>query len=1155
MKILETENGFVHLHVHSEYSLLDGACRIKKLVKKVKELGQTAIAVTDHGVMYGAVDFYREALAAGIKPIIGCEVYVAPRTRFDKEAKLDSRPFHLILLCKNNKGYQNLIKLVSLSYTEGFYSKPRVDLEILEKYSDGLICLSGCIAGEIAKKLINREYESAKKAALNYERIYGKGNYYLEVQNHGIKDEIEIIPMLKKLSIETGIPLAATNDSHYIEKSDAETQNILMCIQLKKTIYEPNKLKFPTDEFYIKSTKQMYELFGDMPEAVINTFDIAKQCNVSFEFGVIRLPEFKTDGERDNISFFKNLCFSGFIEKYNEPINKSIRERLNYEIKIIVEMGYTDYFLIVWDFIRYAKENNIPVGPGRGSGAGSLCAYCIGITGIDPIKYNLLFERFLNPERVGMPDFDIDFCIEGRQQVIDYVVNKYGSERVSQIIAFDTLKARAAVKDTGRALGLSVKFRNDISSLIPKDLNITIEKAIEKNDDLKQLYDTNPTAHKLIDESIKLEGMPRNDSIHAAGVVISSVPITDIVPVKTSGNAVVTQYTMSALENLGLLKMDFLGLRNLTVIKHCVEQIQRYENNFNINKISVNDKDVYKMMSLGKTTGVFQFESDGMRRVLIQLKPENLEDLIAIISLYRPGPSESIPKYIFNKHNPDKITYKHPVLKNILNVTYGCMVYQEQVMEICRVAAGYSYGRADLVRRAMAKKKHDVMEKERNIFLYGNKNDDGTTECCGAIANGINEKTANEIFDEMSGFASYAFNKSHAAAYAYLSYQTAYLKCHYMKEYMAALMSSVLGNTDKLSEYVEECRQNEIKILRPDINKSYAEFTAEENGIRYGLLAIKNIGKGIILSIIEEREKNGVFQSLDNFCERTSELNISKIIVENLIKSGSFDNLGANRREMISNYEYIMDSYSHFTRKNIEGQMNLFPDGNNRIHQKFKFKSQEEYKYNDLLEFEKLSTGMYISGHPLDEFRIYTKLMKLNSISKIKNNKYLNKTVEEKIIGVLDDITIHYTSTGKKMAFLNIQDITGQISCTLFPEAYNLYKNKLQIGDILYIYGKISNKEAFETSIICNNLYSKSEFKNIAESKRLCIKLNGTQKEVALKIIKAAENYPGNISLCFYLNDLKKIIKPKNVKGVKICSELISILEEVVSGDNIGLID
>lgn len=1148
-------NSFVHLHVHSEYSLLDGACRIKELVRKVKELGQTAIAVTDHGVMYGAVDFYREAKAVGIKPIIGCEVYVAPRTRFDKEMKLDSRPYHLVLLCENNQGYKNLIKLVSLGYTEGFYSKPRVDIELLEKYSEGLICLSGCIGGEVARKLINRDYEGAKETALKYSEIFGRENYYIEIQNHGIKEQIEILPQLYKISRETGIPLAATNDSHYINKYDAETQNILMCIQLKKTIFEPNSLKFPTDEFYIKSTVEMAELFKEVPEAVTNTAKIANRCNVEFEFGVIRLPKFTVDGVDDNVRYFKQLCVLGLKEKYGNNITESIKERLKYELRVIIKMGYTDYFLIVWDFIRYAKESDIPVGPGRGSGAGSLCAYCIGITGIDPIKYNLLFERFLNPERVSMPDFDIDFCIEGRQQVIDYVVEKYGSDRVSQIIAFDTLKARAAVKDTGRTLGLSVKFRNDVSSLIPRDLNITIKKALEKNDDLKQLYDTNPSAHRLIDESMKIEGMPRNDSIHAAGVVISAIPVTELVPVKKSGDAVVTQYTMSGLESLGLLKMDFLGLRNLTVIKHCVEQLKRKMPDFDINKISVDDRQVYEMMSQGKTTGVFQFESDGMRRVLSQLKPENLEDLIAVISLYRPGPSDSIPKYISNKHNPKNIKYKHPLLENILDVTYGCMVYQEQVMEICRIIAGYSYGRADLVRRAMAKKKHDVMKKERQIFVYGSKDEDSSVDCCGAVASGVSEKIANEIFDEMSGFASYAFNKSHAAAYAYLSYQTAYLKCHYTKEYMAALMSSVLGNTDKLSEYAEECRKNEITILRPDINRSYAGFTAEEDGIRYGLLAIKSIGKGIIENIIAQRSAGGNFTSLENFCERTAKINISRIIVENLIKSGSFDGLGQNRREMVSEYEYLMDSYSDFSRRNIEGQMNLFPDNNASKMPKFKSERREEYRYADLLEFEKLATGMYISGHPLEEYELIAGLMKLKGISDIKQFGAKYKKSELKFLGVVDDITVHYTSNGKKMAFVDVQDRVGMISCTLFPETYELYKSKLEYGKIIYICGKISSKDNYDYSILCNHIYSEDEFRDIYNAKRLCIKLLGNKTEKTSKIIEITNKYLGKTQLCFYLMDIHKFVKPKSAYGVKICRELIMEIESVVSEKDIGLID
>lgn len=1059
MKILEN-NSFVHLHVHSEYSLLDGACRLKELVRHVKSLGQTAVAVTDHGVMYGAVDFYKEAKEQGIKPIIGCEVYVAPRTRFDKEMNLDSKPYHLVLLCRNNKGYENLVKLVSLGFTEGFYNKPRVDTELLRKHSEGLICLSGCLAGEVARKLANGEYEAAKNTALLYRDIFGEDNYFLEIQNHGIREQLEILPQLLRLSRETGIRLAATNDAHYIEKKDAETQNILLCIQLKKTIFDSNPMKFPTEEFYLKSTEEMTELFKDFPDAVTNTAKIAERCNVEFEFGVIKLPEFKTESSDDNVSYFKKLCVMGLKKRYGDAITEEIKGRLKYELETIIKMGYTDYFLIVWDFIKYAREHDIPVGPGRGSGAGSLCAYCIGITGIDPIKYNLLFERFLNPERVSMPDFDIDFCIEGRQQVIDYVVRKYGEDKVSQIIAFDTLKARAAVKDTGRVLGLSVKFRNDVSSLIPRDLKMTISKALEQSSDLRELYDTNPSAHRLLDESMKLEGMPRNDSIHAAGVVISSVPITDIVPVKKSGDAVVTQYTMTGLEALGLLKMDFLGLRNLTVIKHCTDQIRKTNPGFDINEIPVNDSEVFRMMSKGHTTGVFQFESDGMRRVLSQLKPESLEDLIAVISLYRPGPSESIPKYISNKHNPENVKYKHPLLENILDVTYGCMVYQEQVMEICRVVGGYSYGRADLVRRAMAKKKHDVMEKERQVFVEG------------AVKNGVSEVVANDIFDEMSSFASYAFNKSHAAAYAYLSYQTAYLKCHYLKEYMAALMSSVFGNTDKLSEYVEECRQNGIEILKPSINRSFSDFVAEKDGIRYGLLAIKGLGKGAINAIISGRELSGDYLSLENFCQRTADMNISRMVVENLIKSGCFDGLGSNRREMMSEYEYFMDSYSSASRSSIEGQMNLFPDAMSSEKSGRKAVRCEEFSYTDMLEFEKLATGMYISGHPIGKHRIYADLLKLPVISVIK--KYdggKNKNDEFGFIGVIDDITVHYTSTGRKMVFADVQDMTGAVSCTVFPDVYEAYKSKIDHGKIVYIRGRVSPKDDYELSVILSLIH------------------------------------------------------------------------------------
>ncbi|MGN0622210.1 MAG: DNA polymerase III subunit alpha [Porcipelethomonas sp.] len=1158
MEKIRDKKSFVHLHVHSEYSLLDGACRIDRLVEKAADLGQTAISITDHGVMCGAVEFYSKAKSAGIKPIIGCEVYVAPRTRHDKDQRFDSKPYHLVLLCKNNEGYRNLIKLVSAGFTEGFYSKPRVDEELLRKYSGGLICLSACLAGEIPRRLSENNYEEALKTAIRYKNIFGDGNFYIEIQDHGIEEQKRILPGLCRISKEADIPLAATNDVHYIEKSDAEIQNILLCIQIKKTIYEPNPMKFPTEEFYLKSTEEMYSLFPGLPEAVANTSEIAEKCNVELEFGVIRLPEFKIDGVADNEIFFRKICFDGLHRKYGEYPADEITERMNYELNVISGMGYVDYFLIVWDFVKYAKDNGIPVGPGRGSGAGSICAYCIGITDIDPVKYNLLFERFLNPERVSMPDFDIDFCIEGRQQVIDYVVRRYGEERVSQIIAFDTLKARAAVRDVGRVIGLDNKFRNDIAVMIPKELNITISQAIDKNPDLKEIYSSNHSARRLLDLAMRVEGMPRNDTVHAAGVVISSSDITDLVPVKLSGNSVVTQYTAVSLESLGLLKMDFLGLRNLTLIRNCVNEIHKTDPSFDIDNIPIEDKAVFEMMADGKTTGVFQFESAGMRRVLNKLRPENLEDLIAVISLYRPGPSESIPKYIENKHNPENISYKHPLLKPILEVTYGCIVYQEQVMEICRALAGYSYGRADLVRRAMAKKKHDVMQKERSSFVYGDENPNGKNICCGAVAKGVSEQTANEIFDEMSGFASYAFNKSHAAAYAYLSYQTAYLKCHYFREYMAALMSSVVGSTDKLAEYVEECRLNGVEILRPDINRSSWDFRVENGNIRYGLLAVKSLGLGVIKEIICERSNNGEYYSLQNFCERTSNISLSRMSVEHLIKAGAFDGLGANRRQMVKNYEYLMDCAHDHSKRNIEGQLDLFSEQPENRSTEFRFKPEEEYRYADILCFEKYATGMYISGHPLEPYMNYIRLMKISDsamLTEAFENRNLQKNSDVKFVGSVDDISVKYTSTGKKMAFVNLQDKCGSMNIILFPDVYKKYEKTLEYGSVICVIGKISVRSAADFAIICDNILDSEEFLHLVSLKRLCIKINASEKDKFERINNILKKFPGKCKVCFYITDRKAFVRPRNLSGINLNDEFVKCLICETGYDGIGLID
>ena len=1151
-------DSFVHLHVHSEYSLLDGACRIKQLIKRVKELGQKAVAVTDHGCMYGAVEFYNEAKNEGIKPVIGCEVYVAPRRRFDKENKIDSHPYHLILLCESNEGYNNLIKLVSYGYTEGFYNKPRVDEELLRRYSKGLICMSACLAGEVPRKLSSGDYIGAKETALRYNDIFGKGNYYIEVQDHGIREQKSILPLLYRLSKETGIPLAVTNDAHYINKSDAEMQNVLLCIQTKKTINEPNQMAFETDEFYIKSTEEMYELFKAMPEAVSNTAEIAERCNVEFEFGNIKLPKFTMPGVENNTAYFEKLCYDGLHNKYGENPSDDITDRMNYEISIITQMGYVDYFLIVWDFIRYAHENNIPVGPGRGSGAGSICAYCIGITGIDPIKYNLLFERFLNPERVSMPDFDIDFCIEGRQHVIDYVVRKYGQDNVAQIIAFDTLKARAAIRDVGRVMGLSYQTCDKAAKMIPHTPGMTIEKAMAVNDDLKELYDKDSETHRLIDMALRIEGMPRNDSTHAAGIVIARAAVSDFVPVKRSvdGYSVVTQYTMTVLESLGLLKMDFLGLRNLTVIRDCVNEIHKTEPDFDVNRIPIDDMKVFNMMSAGRTTGVFQFESTGMRQVLSRLMPESIEDLIAVISLYRPGPAESIPKYIANKHDPGKITYKHPLLENILDVTYGCMVYQEQVMEICRTLAGYSYGRADLVRRAMAKKKHDVMEKERHSFIYGEKNSDGSINCIGAVANGVSEETANEIFDEMTGFASYAFNKSHAAAYAYLAYQTAYLKCHYFKEYMAALMTSVLSMTSKLMEYIEECEQNGVKVKKPDINASGEGFTVTDDGIHFGLLAIKNLGKGVIQSMIRERRENGRYLSIQNFCERTVNSGINKRAVESLIKSGALDGLGCNRRQMLKNADMLIDMYSEQARSNIEGQMDLF-GGTSSQSVEIQLEPEEEYSPKELLLMEKEVTGMYMSGHPLMQYSMYIKLMHMKSFSDIQEgieNDSLKDGAELKILCQLQSMKLHYTKKGDKMCFIAVDDMSGSSECVIFPKLFEACRSKLIIDEIIYITGKLSVKDE-SYSIICDSLFSEKEFIAIVSCKRLCIKLSGKELHKLQQFYSLASVFPGNTKVCFYVTDARKYIMPKKPIEIRICDEFMRKISNIFPFESTGLID
>ncbi len=1056
---------FVHLHLHTEYSLLDGCCRIDRLIDAVAARGQKSVAITDHGVMYGAIDFYKAAKKKGIKPIIGCEVYVAPRTRFDKQKPLDSDYSHLVLLCKDEVGYKNLIKMVSLGFTEGFYSKPRVDRELLLKYHEGLIALSACLAGEIPKALVSNDYKTALETALWYKEIFGAENYFLEIQNHGIKEQQYIIPLISKLSKETGIPLVATNDVHYIEKDDTLMHKVLLCIQTGTKINDKIPIEFPTDEFYLKTAEEMAEVFPDMPEALENSVKIAQRCNVEFEFGKIKLPFYDTGGQ-DHFEYFKHKCYDGLYRHFGKAPEKNVVDRLEYELSVINRMGYVDYYLIVADFVNYAKNNGIPVGPGRGSGAGSLAAYCIGITGIDPIKYELLFERFLNPERVSMPDFDIDFCYVNREKVIDYVIEKYGSDHVAQIVTFGTMAARAAVRDVGRAMDIPYSVCDKTAKLIPQSIGMTLEHALSGSSELRKLYETDLQIKELLDMAMKVEGMPRHASTHAAGVVISDRPVSDYVPLAVNDESVVTQFTMTALDELGLLKMDFLGLRNLTVIADTEAQIRKYEPDFCADNIPMDDSETFEMMGKGLTDGVFQFESDGMKNVLRQFGPENIEDLIAIISLYRPGPMDSIPKYIHNRHNPKDVTYDTPALEPILRVTYGCIVYQEQVMQVFRSLAGYSLGRADIVRRAMAKKKHDVMRRERTAFIYGEKDEKGNVVCEGAVNRGVSEEAAEKIFDDMSAFSSYAFNKSHAAAYAVVAYRTAYLKCHYPREYFAALLTSVLDSAGKISQYTAECKRMGIKVLPPDVNESSENFTACKDGIRFGLCAIKNLGIGLISKFISERDMNGRYTSLYDFCRRNSGRELNRRAIEGLIKSGAMDKLADNRRQMLFNIDAIISVVEEERRFGSEDQLGLFGDDERT---EPVLEKVEEMPLPELLAMEKEATGLYLSGHPLDAYAGFIKSRGLTRIGDIDAKGYHDgKRVS--VAGVLSDLKVKQLKNNNIIAYTSVEDVSGQIDITLFSSAYSKYREHLTAGSIVIIHGKVSDREDRDTELVCDGV-------------------------------------------------------------------------------------
>ena len=1066
---------FAHLHVHTEFSLLDGSNKIKEYVSRVKELGMNSAAITDHGVMYGVIDFYREAKKQGINPILGCEVYVAPNSRFDREITGgDDRYYHLVLLAENEEGYANLTKIVSKGFVEGYYYKPRVDKELLRKYHKGIIALSACLAGEVARFLTKGLYEEAKKTALEYQEIFGEGNFFLELQDHGIPEQGLVNQQLFKMSEETGIELVATNDIHYTYAEDAKPHDILLCIQTGKKLSDENRMRYDGGQYYVKSEEEMLRLFPYAKQALENTQKIADRCHVEIEFGVTKLPKYDVPDGYTSWEYLQKLCYEGLEKRYGDP-SEELKNRLSYELETIHQMGYVDYFLIVWDFIKYAKDHGISVGPGRGSAAGSIVSYCLEITTIDPIRYQLLFERFLNPERVSMPDIDVDFCYERRQEVIDYVTRKYGKDCVAQIVTFGTLAARGVIRDVGRVMDLPYAYVDSISKMIPQELGITIDKALKMNPDLKKLYDTDETVTNLIDMAKRLEGLPRHCSMHAAGVVICQKPVDEYVPLsRAADGTITTQFIMTTLEELGLLKMDFLGLRTLTVIQNAVLLARRKQPELNINQIDYNDQKVLDYIGTGKTDGVFQLESAGMKGFMKELKPHNLEDVIAGISLYRPGPMDFIPQYIRGKNDSSSITYDCPQLEPILAPTYGCIVYQEQVMQIVRDLAGYSLGRSDLLRRAMSKKKAAVMEKERKIFIYG----DEETGVPGCIKNGIDEQTANKIYDEMSDFAKYAFNKSHAAAYAVVSYQTAWLKYYFPVEYMAALMTSVIDNPSKVSEYIYACRQMNIKILPPDINKGEANFSVDGGDIRYGLAAIKSIGRPVIKAIVEDREELGLFQNLEDFITRLSAKNIlNKRTIENLIKAGALDTLGGTRKQFMSIYVQIVDHVTQEKKNSMVGQMTLFDLVSEDQKEEFQIRMPDvgEYSKETLLAFEKEVLGIYVSGHPLEAYEEKWK----KSISATTADFQLDEETghtkvhdgaKEIIGGMITEKTIKHTKTNQMMAFITVEDLLGTVEVVVFPRDYEKNRDYLEVDSKVFVRGRVSEEDDKPSKMICEKI-------------------------------------------------------------------------------------
>lgn len=1153
---------FAHLHVHSEYSLLDGACRVKDLVARAAELGHQAVAVTDHGAMYGVVNFYKEALKAGVKPIIGCEVYVAPRSRFDREYGIDSVRNHLVLLCKNDIGYKNLCLLVSQAYTEGFYVKPRIDMELLSENCDGLVAMSACISGEIPQLILSGNIDAAKERALEMQALFGEGNYYLELQDHGVADQKPVNDGLIKIHDETGIPLVVTNDVHYITRDDAYVQDVLLCIQTGKTVNDSDRMRFGTEEFYFKSEDEMRALFPDYLEAADNTVKIADMCNLTFEFGHYHLPEFKLPEGITAFDHIKQLCLAGFDKKYGAD-REEVKQQLFYELDMIERMGFTDYFLITSDFITYAKSQGIPVGPGRGSAAGSVVSYCLDITTVDPIKYGLYFERFLNPERVSMPDIDIDFCERRRGEVIDYVKQKYGTDHVAQIVTFNTLKAKNAVRNVAKALGLTFAEENELAREIPTVLNIKIEQALTSSKRLKEMYDGDERVKKVLDTAMALEDMPKDSGTHAAGIVITKKPVCEYVPLTLSkkDDSIATQFTMTTLEELGLLKMDFLGLRNLTVIRDAELDIRKQHSEFSIDTIPDDDSPTYEMLSAGKTAGVFQLESTGITAVCTGLSPKSIEDITAIIALYRPGPMDSIPRFLANNRRPEKITYKHPQLEPILSVTYGCIVYQEQVIEIFRKLGGFSLGQADLIRRAMSKKKHAEIEKERKTFIEG----DESRNISGAVNNGVPHAVAASIYDELLDFANYAFNKAHAVAYAFISYQTAYLKCHYPKEYMAALLSSVLGYPEKVAEYSQECKELGIKLLPPDVNESDDMFTVSGDTIRYGLVAVKNIGRGFIRDLMVEREKNGTFHDFEEFCRRMYGGDLNRRALESLIKCGGFDSFDVKRRQLMMISTAVLDSVADTKRKNLDGQIDLFgltePSADKPEGHKIALPDIPEFTQREMMAMEHEVTGLYLTGHPMDEYASAARHLGAVSIGRILTDHAQEGGAREypddkkvTLAGVIAAAKTKTTRNNSLMAYITLEDGTGSMELLAFQRALDTGGIYVKENLPVYISGKISGRDEKEPQLVIDKIRPLSDMDPMSNEERpkdkvLHIKTLSDNDEQMDRLCLVLNMFPGNDQFIIHYMDVKK----KQKRSCVVHEALVDELCQMFGKDNVYL--